>query len=258
MTNEELVAGVQSGNENLVPVLWEQVERFVSMQAGKLSRQLEGDAVADYDDLFQSGYLAMVEAAKTFKPEKQVTFLTWFGYYLRSAFATVGGYRNGKEKRFALSLDASLMDGEDITLADTIQDPTDHYEAAEKRIWLEQLRAELDKALATLPEDQSDIIQRRYFHGQTLAAIADDEGVYKETVRQRENRAFNKLRKSSCNSSLRQFVEERTPYYMSVGVARFNTTATSAVEEVVMLRERIRENSRENNLKISMKKPCNH
>ena len=35
MTNEEIAVRIQAGETELLPVLWEQVERFVSQMAGK-------------------------------------------------------------------------------------------------------------------------------------------------------------------------------------------------------------------------------
>ena len=35
MSNEELVILIQSGRDDLLPVLWEQVEHFVAMQANR-------------------------------------------------------------------------------------------------------------------------------------------------------------------------------------------------------------------------------
>ena len=36
MTNEELVALIQAGERDKLPELWEQVERFVALQANRL------------------------------------------------------------------------------------------------------------------------------------------------------------------------------------------------------------------------------
>lgn len=148
------------------------------------------------------------------------------------------GYQTDAFHR-AKSLDTPLMDGEDMTLADTLALPTDDHEATEEKIYREQLRDKLNVALDTLPEDQADTIQRRYFHNQTLKQIGEQSGITPSVVRQRESIGLRKLRHPKISKELRDFVEERTPYYMSVGVGRFQNTHTSAVEEIVLLRERL-------------------
>lgn len=98
-----------------------------------------------------------------------------------------------------------------------------------------ELRAALDRALNSLPEGQGDPLRRRYFMGETLDAIATSEGTSRENVRQREAKALRSLRHPKYSRSLGEFL---TPYYLHVGVNRFNTTRTSAVEEIAMRREK--------------------
>ncbi len=236
MTNEKLVEAIQSGNENLLPVLWEQVEKFISQQAGIRARQLNGYGGVSIDDLYQSGFLALVEAVQSYSPEKGMSFIGWLSFHLKNAFRAVAGYQVDAIHR-AMSLDSPLQDDEDGTLAAIIPDPTDQYEDAEKRIWLDQLRAELNKALAKLPSDQTNTIERRYFQNQTLKQIAEQDGIATNVVRQKEEQGLRKLRNPKISKELWQFVEERTPYYLRVGVDRFNTTGTSSVEEIVFRRE---------------------
>ncbi len=66
MTNEELVALIQSGERARMGELWEQAERFVSRQAGKRARALNGFGGVTEEDLYQSGYLALVAAVDSF------------------------------------------------------------------------------------------------------------------------------------------------------------------------------------------------
>jgi len=137
------------------------------------------------------------------------------------------------------SLDTPLMDGEDVTLADTLAFPTDDHEATEEKMYREQLNARLRSALATLPEEESSTLSRRYFHNQTLRQIGEQDGITPSVVRQRESLGLRKLRHPKISKELRDFVEERTPYFMNVGVSRFQNSNSSAVEEIVLLRERL-------------------
>lgn len=68
MTNEELVALIQSGERDKLPELWEQVERFVALQANKRHLLFNGLGGVEVEDLYQSGYIALVCAADTYDP----------------------------------------------------------------------------------------------------------------------------------------------------------------------------------------------
>lgn len=137
----------------------------------------------------------------------------------------------------ATPLDAPI--GEDATLLDTVADPVDPHEETEDRVWREQLRAALDKALDTIPPDQAVIMRRRRLRGETLATIAADSGVSPERVRQKEYLALQNLRNYKARRHLKGFIEERTNYYRHVSVTGFHATHTSVVEDIVLRRERI-------------------
>ena len=237
MTNEELVREIQAGDETLYTVLWEQVERFVAQQANRTARTLTDRPAADYDDLYQSGYEAMRKAVESFEPARDKSFIGWFAFYLKRAFAEAADYRKASPR--TMSLDAPIQGTEDLTLADTIPDPTDHYEDAEQTIWQEQLRSELEQAMDTLPEVERETICRRFWQGETLKEISEREGVTATRIRQREWSALCKLRHPRHRKRLEQFLGERVGYYRHVGLERFQTTGISAVEELVLMRERM-------------------
>ena len=100
MTNEELVALIQAGERDRLPELWEQVERFVALQANRLLHAMGDRAAAhglEYNDLYNSGYIALVAAADSYKPEADMQFIGWFAFYLKTAFAEAGGWRGRKQ-----------------------------------------------------------------------------------------------------------------------------------------------------------------
>ena len=101
-----------------------------------------------------------------------------------------------------------------------------------------ELAVALEKAIGCLSEDESDTIRRRYYQGQTTAQVARETGKTPYEVQRNERKGLAALRKPSAG--LLAYIEERTPYYLHVGVSRFNSTHTSAVEEIVFLREQRR------------------
>ena len=239
------MALIQAGERDRLPELWEQVERFVALQARRRVLLSGGLGGVEAEDLYQSGYIALVAAVDSFDPEAGRSFIGWLALALKTAFAEAGGYRSRKQALDPLhragSLDAPIGGDEDSgTLADLQADPgaAQDFQDAEDRLYLEQLHNALEKALDELPGRQGDTLRRRFYQNQSLREIAAAEGVYGETVRQWQEKGLRALRRQKA---LQQFVEERTPYYLRVGVSEFQRTGESAVERIVFKRERLAE-----------------
>lgn len=239
MSNEELARRIQNGETDLIPTLWEQVRRFIYREAYRRHRATEGLGGVEVDDLVQSGYIALVKAVASFQPDGEYAFLTYLGKQLKTSFAEAGGYRTSKRDPLndADSLDAPLTDDTDTTKGDMLADPVDQYEDAERRIWLEQLRDALGKAMEDLPPEWREVLRRYYWDGQTLEEISAATGIHKNNVDNRRHKGLKQLRRNVQRYGLDQFVEDRTPYYARVGVDSFMGTHTSAVEYAVIRRE---------------------
>lgn len=242
MSNEELVERIQAGERDKLAELWEQVEKFVSMQARKCARRLDGFGGVDEEDLYQSGLLALVDAAERFDPSAGSSFIGFLALRLRTYFAEAAGYRGSRRDAldYASGLDDPIHGTDDLTAADSIEDTTAQapFEAAEERVWREQLHDALERALALIPEEQADTLRRRFYQGRTLAEICEEDGVYPETVtvRQRENKGLRSIRRSRMGRELEQFIELKTPYYSGVGLRAFQHGG-SQPERLAILRE---------------------
>ncbi len=236
MSNEELVMEIQAGRRELLGTLWEQVEKFIRRQA---NQRTDAGAV-DREDLYQSGYLALVKAVDSYTPERDMKFINWLAYHLKTAFNEASNYRSRRQRRDPMHRADSLsrpLDEEGGELLDTVADPLglQGIHEAEERIWQEELSYALKRAIEGLSEAESEVIRERYYQGFAIAQIARKTGKTAYEVQRDERRGLANLRKPS--SGLRAFIEENTPYYLHVGATRYNTTQTSAVEEVVFLRE---------------------
>lgn len=99
MSNEELVALIQAGERGKLAELWEQVERFVAVKAYRRHLLSDGLGGVEVEDLYQSGYLALVAAADSFNPAAGRSFISWLALALKTAFAEAGNYRSSKQAR---------------------------------------------------------------------------------------------------------------------------------------------------------------
>lgn len=161
---------------------------------------------------------------------------------MRSYFAEAAGHRTSRRDalNFSLGLEEPVPGTDDLSLADMVEDTSaaEDFEDVEHKIWLEQLRTALDRALEQIPEEQADTLRRRFYNNQTLSQISEEVGVGAETVRQRECKGLRSIRNWKVRRDLEQFIELKTPYYTGTGLASFQHYG-SQPERLVILREEI-------------------
>lgn len=245
MNTDELAVQIQNGHNELLPELWEQVQRLVSMLAHRYLTALAGGTYGiEHDDLMQSGYLAMSRALEEYDPS-QGKFTTYLGYYIHSEFRIAIG-RSDRQLRDPLnkcrSLDEPINKDEPdgAVLMDTIPDPHDYAEEAEHHVFIKELRRALDEALATLPAREATVVRSYYYDGQTQAETAEQLGVTHQRVKQLRDTGLHHLRTGAARKQLEQFVDFRTDFYRPSSVERFQRTHSSVVEELVIFRDRLR------------------
>lgn len=171
MTNEELAVRIQNGEAELIPTLWSQVERFIRDRAWRKAKGLDGFGGVEVEDLYQSGFFALLDAVKAFEPQTGYTFITYLVRPLKTAFAEVAGYHTKTQKndpiQNSLNLDAPIYDdGDDTTMGDVLPDPsaTKAYEYIEE----DQLRAAMSRVVNDLPAAQRNAIIARHYFGLAL------------------------------------------------------------------------------------------
>ncbi|MDR1273610.1 MAG: sigma-70 family RNA polymerase sigma factor [Odoribacteraceae bacterium] len=106
-----------------------------------------------------------------------------------------------------ISVDAPFVEGEDNSLLDVLIN--DDSPVADKTLINESLSTEVERALATLTERESDII--RLFFGinsqeMTLEEIGEKFGLTRERVRQIKEKAIRRLRHSSRSKLLKTYL----------------------------------------------------
>ena len=211
MTNEELVARIQAGELDKLPELWGQMEHFVYLEAFARARALKGLGGVTAKDLYQSGYIALVAAANSYKPGAGCSFKTWLALYLKRFFMETGSLHTKRRTLDPLhraeSIDTPIKvgDGADTTLKNLIADPhaAQSLQDAEDRIWREQLRTALDAALEELPDNLAETLRLCYYAGQTPGQAAAALGTSRRTFFRWKDKALQTLRQ---REDLRQFL----------------------------------------------------
>lgn len=239
MTNEELALKIQNGERNLIPTLWEQVERFIYLKSENWYWQHEETCIrcgVDLDDLKQVSYFAFLDAIRYYTSADGYKFLTYLVFPLRNRFNEACGIRTKAQRPLnrCKSLNAAVSGSEEgITYEDTIIDElaAEDFQRAEDCIYNEQLRSVLDECLATLPEVQSAVIRYRYFEGLTAEKAVQKVGLTYVQCRNRETEGLRKLRRGKNRERLEVFAEDiisRYAYCSSYSLWR--ATGTSSTE----------------------------
>lgn len=192
----------------------------------------------DREDLMQAGYLATLEALADYDPAKGFSFYTYLKNHLKTQFYIA---TNGSRSRAAAydaanhaeSLDVSVLeDGDGPPLVEEIPDPATPYEEADERIYIQELHAALEDALARLPARKADAIRKKYFEGLTLQEIAAEDGKAWQGVSQRIKDGLRDLRRSAHKTGLDVYARQN--YYTGAGLGSFRRTWTSSTERIAI------------------------
>ena len=210
-------------------------EKLASYWAGRYSWALERRNDLDREDLQQAAFVGILRAVKDYKEEKD-GLVTLAGYYARNEIRELLGIRNGKLPPVLESLDEPLNDETEDTRLDLLADET--IPEVDAGLLEEEKRQTVRDAVDRLQEDQREVVRLRYFAGMTYQQTADEMNINRDRVATIFQNARRNLRRDRYLKALAE-VNRRTPYLLGVGVTRFNSTFTSAVEELVLLRERL-------------------
>ena len=199
MSNEEVAALAQSGNEKSVLLLWERVKYFAKKQAGRWIAAWEGRGGVTLDDLQQVSFLALLDALESWKPDGGL-FIGWYAMRLKTAFTAAYGQRTKRDRLDPLQTATSLetpLDGydDDLTLGDTIEDPEAMraMDSVEEIDRLHHLHDIMQEVIETLPEDQRTAIVEKYYRG----GKADSKA---------HNAALRSLRHPSRSKALKEYL----------------------------------------------------
>lgn len=180
-----------------------------------INRELE------LDDLFQNGVLGLIKAAEKydFNNEKKAKFITYAVFYIdRYIQGSVNGWsskeiENNRFYKSCISINIPVGEEADIReIEDTIEDVDYGYENIEEKLFISNLRNELEKVMQECNTlEQREILKYRYGWNtspMTLNDIADIFDITGNKVRNIESAALRKLRNSSwAMNNIKTFAE---------------------------------------------------
>ena len=184
LSNEELATLIQDGDNARILELWQQCNAFIWKQARREIYRLEGRRGVDVNDLAQSGFLAMLDAAKSFDANAGFAFMTWLGFKIKTAFQEATGCRTERQRRepidCAVSLETPLTDEENgDVLGDVIPDQAAElaFDEVSEADMVCRLHDALENALSTLPQEQADALRTKYYEERPADARACQKGL---------------------------------------------------------------------------------
>ena len=212
-----------------------QYEPVIQKIANRYASILDKSGAVGMEDLIQVGRIKVLQAQKYYDPSLGASFLTFIFKPVKWAIRRALGINNaGEAPEILLSLDEPITDDESLTLADTIADPAavpmdePIIEEETRNETVDQVRAAISRIKS---EKQREAVSLVWLEGKSRQAAADEMQMQHRSFCSLEKYARSTLRR---DWRLREYAQ--SILFAHVGVARFNTTWTSATEYAALWR----------------------
>jgi len=170
------------------------IERYAPLARNCARRVHVVSAMADADDVYSSALLGLIDAVDRFEPDRGVPFEAYASLRIRGAIldelrrVDERGRGVTAEAPKAMSLDALVEDDWQAFLA------VDH--SFDEPFEREDLRGRVERALATLPARQREVLARYYGDALTLREAGVRMGISEARACQLHGRAIVNLRRA--------------------------------------------------------------
>ena len=205
MTNEELVLLYQQGDKQALESLIKNNTGIVR----KIANKFNGiNKMIEFDDLIQVGTIGLIAAAKKYDGdmENKANFITYaFHYIKREIVSCVNGNSskdvgNNKFNNSCVRLDAPFKEDDEMNLKDTLKDVDQGFENIEEKLYLKQLREDLESVMLENTTLREREILKLHYGWECKECTFDYIGsifdVSKSRAQQIENVALRKIRQS--------------------------------------------------------------
>jgi len=172
------------------------LERLIYKHARRYEKAVRGHVLAD--DLAQSGYIAAMQACKTYNPLGGLSFFGWAQYRITHDMLN-HLHREMKHARITYSLDEPTSEGTDETFVDLIPSDSDTHAEAEAA-WEKQKNAKALKRLWALLSDQErQLVDFVIGHGKRVSEAAAEMGFTRQRGQQLIDSVFRKAKRLRWN-----------------------------------------------------------
>jgi len=199
MTNEDLVLLHQQGNKHALESLIEDNKGLVMKIVNKFF--IDGTNSISREDLEQEGFIGFIIAANKYDSnnENKAKFSTYAIYWIYQKISRFITQKNTNDE-MSLNVPTKIDDG--VEILDTIEGVDYSFENVEEKIYIKQLRIELENAMEyNITLKEREILMLRYGWDTnkelTYIEIADIFNVNANRVIQMEFKALKKLRHSN-------------------------------------------------------------
>ena len=195
---KRLSTRILKGDERALNKLIEANLRFVIV----IARQYQGQGLA-MEDLVSEGNMGLMKAARKFDAERGLRFVNYAVVFIRqqieralkkeSAEQRVEGTHDGQTR----SVDAPLGSKANVSLLSVLVNADSPQ--ADQRVYNANLEDAVERALQTLNERESAVINAYFGIGEeraTMTDIAERMNLKRERVRQIRDRAVRRLKKN--------------------------------------------------------------
>ena len=219
--------------------VYEENCRLVSAIARRYARVCEVDHAVSMEDLLQTGFIGLANAADTFDPAGGKSWSAWATWKVERELGRFLGLRDGYLSRphiGAVELDRPLPtdEGDGEALVDQLAD--DSLPEPDAALLNDELRQALRDAMERLEnEDQRRVATLCKLEGRSYREAADQLGISVERTRRLWQRAADRLARDRPLRSLAG-LDERTRFHAHKGVEAFNRDWTSVTEAAALWR----------------------
>lgn len=197
-TNEELAIKAAHGdNESLNKLYFAVaplVHKFIRPYLTYCNKQVAPE------DLYQSGYFAVIKAVKYFSPDKGFKFNSYLENCVKVVCHEELGFR--KKQVETVSLETPMPDNEGgLTLEDTVEDPeADAFKFCE----LNDMRIIVRREIERLPSKEQCVIYAIFYENKTMEETASELGWDIQNTSKIRHLAYKHLRQSEAMQELRK------------------------------------------------------
>jgi len=188
------------------------------------------------DDLIQHAYITLYNAVQGYK-QGEVLFISYYGKAMKHGFLRLV-FGQDKSLSYSVSFDVPLddEDSNSDTLADVTPDPDaeNTIDDVAERDYQRALSADINTALSMIPDDEQNVIRKRFWGNLNLTETAAECEITYTQVRSLEGKALNRLRSGNRIVLLRKYRNDVINGYAYHGTyALWKSTGTSSKEYTV-------------------------